>query len=309
MVYTAIKRLLTILAVLWGAATLTFIALKLIPGDPVSILSGGANVVDDAFRAQLLHEFGLDQPLWLQYLHYIGHALVGNFGQSYQYRQPVVDVIVDALKQTLVLAVSALVLALALAVLNALATAGRWRYLRAFFAGFELCLLSTPVYWLGIILLSVFSFQMHWFPVMGNDGWRSLVLPVITLSLPLAAILSQILRDGLEEALSQPFALTVRSRGAGETRLRVRHALRHASLAASTLTGTMLANVLSGSILTETVFGRAGIGKITLQAIASRDMPLVLGIVMLSALLFVIINLLVDAAYLVVDPRLRKRTS
>jgi len=149
---------------------------------------------------------------------------------------------------------------------------------------------------------------MHWFPVMGNDGWRSLVLPVITLSLPLAAILSQILRDGLEEALSQPFALTVRARGAGETRLRLRHGLRHAALAASTLTGTMLASVLSGSILTETVFGRAGIGKITLQAIASRDMPLVLGIVMLSALLFVIINLLVDAAYLLVDPRLRKRT-
>ncbi len=128
MVYTAIKRIFTILAVLWGAATLTFIALKLIPGDPVSILSGGANVVDDAFRAQLTHEFGLDQPLWMQYLHYIGHALVGNFGQSYQYRQPVIEVIVDALKQTLVLAASALVLALALAILNALATAGRWRY-------------------------------------------------------------------------------------------------------------------------------------------------------------------------------------
>jgi peptide/nickel transport system permease protein len=212
------------------------------------------------------------------------------------------------LKQTSVLAALALLLALALAILNALATAGRWRVLRACFSGLELCLLSTPVYWLGIILLSLFSFQMHWFPVMGNDGWRSLVLPVITLSLPLAAILSQILRDGLEEALSQPFALTVRARGAGETRLRLRHGLRHAALAASTLTGTMLASVLSGSILTETVFGRAGIGKITLQAIASRDMPLVLGIVMLSALLFVIINLLVDAAYLLVDPRLRKRT-
>lgn len=309
MLWNNIQRLFTLLAVLWGAATLTFIALKLIPGDPVSILSGGANVVDDAFRAQLTHEFGLDQPIWLQYLHYLGHALIGDFGQSYQYREPVVKVIFAALKQTLVLAVGALALALVLAVLNALATAGRWRMLRALFAALELCLLSTPVYWLGIILLSVFSFKLQLFPVMGNDGWRSLVLPIITLSLPLAAILSQILRDGLEEALSQPFALTVRTRGAGETRLRLRHGLRHAALAASTLTGTMLANVLSGSILTETVFGRAGIGKITLQAIASRDMPLVLGIVMLSALLFVIINLLVDAAYLLVDPRLRKRTS
>ncbi|MDR3434857.1 MAG: ABC transporter permease [Rouxiella aceris] len=307
MLRTGIQRLLTILAVLWGAATLTFIAFKLIPGDPVLILSGGSNVVDDAFRATLTRQFGLDQPLWLQYVHYCARALVGNFGESYQYRQPVSQVIAAALRQTLPLALSALLLALALAILNALATAGRWPYLRNFFAGLELCLLSTPVYWLGIILLSLFSFQLHWFPVMGNDGWLSLVLPVIALSLPLTAILSQILRDGLEQALLQPFALTIRSRGAGETRLRLRHGLRHAALAASTLTGTLLANVLSGSILTETVFGRAGIGKITLQAIASRDMPLILGIVMLSALLFVVINLLVDAIYLLVDPRLRTR--
>lgn len=307
MLRTGVQRLLTILAVLWGAATLTFIALKLIPGDPVLILSGGSNVVDDAFRATLTRQFGLDQPLWLQYVHYCARALVGNFGESYQYRQPVTEVIAAALRQTLPLALSALLLALALATLNALATAGRWPYLRNFFAGLELCLLSTPVYWLGIILLSLFSFQLHWFPVMGNDGWLSLVLPVIALSLPLTAILSQILRDGLEQALLQPFALTIRSRGAGETRLRLRHGLRHAALAASTLTGTLLANVLSGSILTETVFGRAGIGKITLQAIASRDMPLILGIVMLSALLFVVINLLVDAIYLLVDPRLRTR--
>jgi len=307
MLRTGIQRLLTILAVLWGAATLTFIAFKLIPGDPVLILSGGSNVVDDAFRATLTRQFGLDQPLWLQYVHYCARALVGNFGESYQYRQPVSQVIAAALRQTLPLALSALLLALALAILNALATAGRWPYLRNFFAGLELCLLSTPVYWLGIILLSLFSFQLHWFPVMGNDGWLSLVLPVIALSLPLTAILSQILRDGLEQALLQPFALTIRSRGAGETRLRLRHGLRHAALAASTLTGTLLANVLSGSILTETVFGRAGIGKITLQAIASRDMPLILGIVMLSALLFVVINLLVDAIYLLVDPRLRPR--
>lgn len=307
MLRTGVQRLLTILAVLWGAATLTFIALKLIPGDPVLILSGGSNVVDDAFRATLTRQFGLDQPLWLQYVHYCARALVGNFGESYQYRQPVTEVIAAALRQTLPLALSALLLALALATLNALATAGRWPYLRNFFAGLELCLLSTPVYWLGIILLSLFSFQLHWFPVMGNDGWLSLVLPVIALSLPLTAILSQILRDGLEQALLQPFALTILSRGAGETRLRLRHGLRHAALAASTLTGTLLANVLSGSILTETVFGRAGIGKITLQAIASRDMPLILGIVMLSALLFVVINLLVDAIYLLVDPRLRTR--
>ncbi len=306
--YSALRQLVMILAVLWGAATLTFIAVKLIPGDPVSILSGGDSVVDEAYRATLTRHFGLDQPLWFQYARYCGHALIGDFGQSYQYRQSVISVMGDALGQTLPLAVSALVLALFLAIINALATASRQYQLSAFFSGIELMLLSTPVYWIGIVLLSVFSFRLHWFPVMGNEGIAALVLPVITLSLPLTALLSQVLRDGLEDALSQPFALTVRTRGVGETRLRLRHGLRHGALAISTLTGTLLANVLSGSILTETVFGRAGIGQITLQAIEARDMPLVLGLVMFSALTFVVINLLVDALYLLIDPRMRRRT-
>jgi peptide/nickel transport system permease protein len=162
------------------------------------------------------------------------------------------------------------------------------------------------VYWLGIALLALFSFRLQWFPVTGNDGLAALVLPAVTLSLPLAALLSQVLRDGLEEALLQPFALTVRTRGVSEFALRVRHGLRHAALAVSTLTGTLLAGVLGGSILTETVFGRSGIGQITLQAIKTRDMPLVLGLVMMSALVFVVVNLAVDALYIVIDPRLRR---
>ncbi|MBU9815895.1 ABC transporter permease [Rahnella sp. C60] len=303
-----LHRLLSIIAVLWGAATLTFIAIKLIPGDPILIMSGGENVVDDVWRATMTAKLGLDQPLWAQYLHYCGQALLGHFGESFQFRAPVTTVITAALIQTQTLAGCALLLAVLLATLNALATSGRWWPLRALFSGLELCLLSTPVYWIGIILLSIFSFRLNWFPVTGNDGWVSLVLPIIALSLPLTAILSQVLRDGLEEALQQPFAMTVRTRGAGETLLRLRHGLRHASLAASTLTGTMLANLLSGSILTETVFGRAGLGKITLQAIASRDMPLILGLVMLSALLFIVINLLMDVIYLFIDPRLRNRS-
>jgi len=304
-----LRHLGVILAVLWGAATIAFVALKLIPGDPVSILTGGENIVDEAERAVLIQQYGLDQPLAVQYAHYLGNALIGNFGRSYQYRQPVIDVILEAAVPTLQLASSAILLALCVAVANALATAGRRRVLRTVLSGFELALLSSPVYWIGIVLLALFSFQLHWFPVTGNDGVAALVLPVIALSLPLAALLGQVLRDGLEEALSQPFALTVRARGVSETALRIRHGLRHAALAVSTLTGTLLAGILSGSILTETVFGRSGIGQITLQAIKTRDMPLVLGLVMMSALVFAVINLLVDAVYLVIDPRLRRTTA
>jgi peptide/nickel transport system permease protein len=302
----ALPHLGVILAVLWGAATISFVAVKLIPGDPVSILTGGENVVDQAERAALVHQYGLDQPLVGQYAHYLSNALLGNFGQSYQYRQPVTAVIAEAALPTLQLASAAILLALCLAVTNALATAGRRTGLRTILSGLELALLSTPVYWIGIVLLALFSFRLQWFPIIGNDGLAALILPATTLSLPLAALLSQVLRDGLEEALLQPFALTVRTRGVSEMALRIRHGLRHAALAASTLTGTLLAGVLGGSILTETVFGRSGIGQITLQAIKTRDMPLVLGLVMLSALLFVVINLLVDSLYLVIDPRLRR---
>lgn len=302
-----LRHLGVILAVLWGAATIAFIAVKLIPGDPVSILTGGENVVGPAERSVLIHQYGLNQPLAVQYVRYVAHALVGNFGQSYQYRQPVSDVIFEAAVPTLQLASGAILLAFCLAVVNALATAGRRSGLRAILSGVELALLSTPVYWIGIALLALFSFRLHWFPVTGSDGLAALVLPVIALSLPLAALLGQVLRDGLEEALSQPFSLTVRTRGVSEIVLRVRHGLRHAALAVSTLTGTLLASVLGGSILTETVFGRSGIGQITLQAIKTRDMPLVLGLVMMSALVFVVVNLVVDALYLVVDPRLRRR--
>ena len=302
----ALPHLGVILAVLWGAATITFVAVKLIPGDPVSILTGGENVVDQAERAVLIQQYGLDQPLGVQYGRYLGHALAGNFGKSYQYRQPVISVIAEAAVPTLQLATAAILLALCLAVANALATAGGRRGLRTVLSGFELALLSTPVYWISIVLLTLFSFRLHWFPVTGNDGFTSLALPAIALSLPLAALLSQVLRDGLEEALSQPFALTVRTRGVSEIALRVRHGLRHAALAVSTLIGTLLAGILGGSILTETVFGRSGIGRITLQAIKTRDMPLVLGLVMMSALVFVVINLVVDALYLVIDPRLRR---
>lgn len=302
----ALNRLLTVALVLWGAATIAFVVVKLIPGDPVSVLSGGGNIVDGPQRAAIARQFGLDQPVSVQYIRYMGHALTGDFGISYQYREPVLGVIIEAASYTAQLAGAAMLIAVTLALVGAIATAGRRPKTRAALSSLELVALSTPVYWIGIALLTLFSFTLQWFPVTGNDGLRSLVLPAVTLSMPLAALLSQVLRDGLEEALVQPFSMTVRMRGVHETTLRLRHGLRHAALAASTITATLFASVLSGSVLTETVFGRFGIGQITLQAIKTRDMPMVLGLVMFSALVFVSINILVDALYVVIDPRLRR---
>lgn len=147
----------------------------------------------------------------MQYLRYIGQALLGDFGDSYQYRQPVLEVIGEAAGPTLQLAGTAMALALGLAFVSALATAGRRKALRTVLAGLELAVLSTPVYWVGLLLLTVFSFYLGWFPIIGGEGIHALILPAIALSLPLAALLGQVLRDGLEEALLQPFALTASS--------------------------------------------------------------------------------------------------
>lgn len=299
------RRLLEIVLVLWGAATITFIAVKSIPGDPVDIISGGENIVDAEQRALITAQYGLDQPILVQYATYVGRAFVGDFGDSYVFRAPVLEVIGNAAVPTLQLAGAAFVLGIALALAAALFTSGRRPVLRWLASGVELLLLSTPVYWVGIVLLVVFSFGLGWFPVTGADGPASLVLPAIALALPIAAVLSQVLRDGVETALTQPFALTVRSRGVGEGALRARHALRHALLAASTVSGNVLGGLLGGSILTETVFGRPGIGQITLLGIGSRDMPLILGLVVLSALVYSIVNLVIDLGYRAIDPRVR----
>jgi peptide/nickel transport system permease protein len=301
-----LKRLGVILSVLWGAGTITFIVIKSIPGDPVTILAG-EDATDPAQLEAVRRAYGLDKPAIVQYLLYLGRALTGDFGTSYVYRRPVTAVLGEAMGPTAQLALTAVACALLLAVVNATLTAGRASGLRVTMNALELVILSSPVYWIGILLLALFSFKLGWFPVAGNAGRGALVLPVVTLMLPQMARLTQILRDGLEQTLDQPFALTIRTRGVSETLLRLRHGVRHSTLALATLTGTMLAEVLGGTVITETVFGRSGIGQILLRSITSRDMPLLLGVVMLAALVAVVINLSVDALYLVIDPRLRKQ--
>jgi len=155
------------------------------------------------------------------------------------------------------------------------------------------------------VLLSVFSFRFGWFPVSGAGGAVALVLPAVTLALPIAGVLTQVLRDGLDRALDEPFALTARARGLRENAVLVRHALRHALLPAVTLTGWLFGILLGGAVIIEQVFGRPGLGQVTLQAVSSQDMPVVLAVVTLSAFVYVLLNTAADLAYVVIDPRLR----
>ncbi|MCM3884783.1 ABC transporter permease [Frankia sp. R82] len=299
------RRLAAAVAVLLGAATTAFVALQLLPGDPVAIILGPSTMASPQVRAQIRDDLGLDEPVVLQYLHYLGRLLHGDLGWSYQLQQPVSDLIGDQLMPTVQLALAALTVAVVLAVVSAVATAGRHRALRAVASFWELVSVSTPPFWLGILLLTALSFKVRVFPVAGAQGFSALVLPALTLGLPVAGILGQVLREGLETALEQPFITTARARGLSQTAIRARHALRHATVGLVTLSGWLAGTLLGGAVLVEKVFSRPGIGALTLQAVSSRDMPVVMGVVMLSALVFVTISTVVDLLYLLIDPRLR----
>lgn len=295
-------RLLGIVVVLWGAATLAFLTLRLIPGDPVDVMLGPQAQVSDAVKQGIREDLGLDRPPLVQYVDYLARLVQGDLGMSYQLRLPVTEVIGRQLGATVQLTA----LALALAVIAALVVAvvARGRAARSISAAVELVIVSAPVFWIGLVLLTIFSFTLHWFPVAGGRGLPGLVLPAVTLALPISALLSQVLRDGLERAERQPFATTVRARGASEARLIGVHTLRHAATNALTLTAYLIGSLLGGAVLVETVFGRPGIGRVTLTAISDRDMPVVMGIILMSALVFVIVNLLVDLAQRALDPRI-----
>lgn len=293
-----------LIVVLWGAATLAFVAMRLIPGDPVDVMLGPQAQVSDAVKDGIRRELGLDQTLAQQYAQYMGRLLRGDLGESYQLRMPVADVIGRQLLPTLQLTGLALLIALVLALVVAITV--RRRAARIVVAGVELVILSSPVFWIGLVLLTVFAFTLGWFPVTGSRNAASLVLPAVTLALPTAALLGQVLRDGIEAAERQPFAVTVRARGASPSRLLLRHTLRHGATGALTLAAYLVGTLLGGAVLVETVFGRPGLGRVTLVAITDRDLPVIGGIILLSALVFVVINIVVELTAAVIDPRLRR---
>ncbi|MBG7697301.1 ABC transporter permease [Streptomyces sp. MC1] len=304
----AAARLGAAVLVVWGAATCAFLVLQLVPGDPVHAVVGSNAMIDAAQRKEIEHHYGLDRALPVQYVTYLGRLLRGDLGDSYQLQQPVAQVLGQQVRPTAELALFATLLAVVLAVAVTLATSGRARWPRRLSGVVELVVVSTPSFWLGIMLLTLFSFRLGWLPVSDSGDARSLVLPVVTLALPIAAVLTQVMREGLLDALRAPFVLTARARGLTEPAVRARHALRHAALPALTLAGWFTGTLLSGAVVVENVFARPGIGRVTLQAVTGRDLPLVQGVVTLSALVFVGVGAVVEVLALVVDPRLRTAT-
>jgi len=299
-----LRRFASAVTVLWGAVTVTFVALHLTPGSTIDSIVGQA-VVSPQVRRQIVNDYGLNQPLFIQYLRYVGNLARGDLGQSYNQGLPVTTAIGQQIGSTLLLVAAGAGLAFVGSAAVALLTANRPRWLRGPAAVLEMVGVAIPSFWLGILLLTLFSFRLHWFPAVGSNTARGLLLPAVALAVAPGAMLAQVLRQALERTLDEPFVTTARARGVGHAAVLVRHALRHALLPAITLAGWLVASFMGGAVVTETVFSRPGLGSLTVTAIEQKDFPLVSGIVLLSAASYVLIGFLVDALYPVLDPRLR----
>ncbi|MCY1157690.1 MAG: transporter permease [Citricoccus sp.] len=304
------RKTLGAVFVVWAAATITFLIQVLLPGDRATLLlnqqTGQVQERTPEELAPINEAFGFDDPLVAQYLDFLGGLLRGDLGISYTLYQPVTTVIGDQIAPTVVLTFTALAIAWALAVVLLVLTARRTPWVSRVFSGLESTAAALPQYWLGIILLVVFALWLGILPVVSGSGPAGLVLPALTLGIPLAGFLAQVMRTEFERTLDAPFVLTARARGMSDGGVRLRHVLRHSLLPGLSLTGWAVGAQFSAAVIAENVFARPGLGRVLVTAVNGRDLPVVCGVVMLVAVIYVIANLLVDAAYILVDPRLKE---
>ncbi|MDT0142493.1 MULTISPECIES: ABC transporter permease [unclassified Microbacterium] len=293
--------------VLWAAYTISFLILYLLPGDAATLFAGGGDqeAIDPELVAQLRSELGLDRPLYEQYLVALGKALTGDFGVSTQTGRPASDLLLESLPPTLALTAFAFVLSVVFGVVLALsASLARAQWLRNVLSSLPPLGVSIPVFWIGLLLLQAFSFRIRLFPSMGNEGFESLVLPAITIAIPSGAFIAQLLSRSLRSTLAQPYVEIVRAKGASERRVQLGHAFRNAAIPSLTMVGVLIGGLLSGAVVTETVFSRLGIGRLVVTAVNNRDVPVVQTVVVFAALVFVVANLVVDLVYPLIDRRI-----
>jgi len=298
-----VRRFLLAIPVIVGVSTLVFLLIHMIPGNPVEIMLGERALPADTER--LKNELGLDRPLSSQYLHFLYGLARGDMGVSFFYRKPVLSAILERYPATLELTLASMCLALIIALPLGLLSARRpYSFADRLSMLFSLFGATMPNFWLGPLLILVFAIHFDWFPVSGRENALSIVLPSVTLGLGLSAILSRMIRSGLLEVLDQGYITAARARGAGERKVFLFHALRNALIPLVTILGIQFGALLSGAIVTETIFSWPGIGRLLVQAIEARDYPLVQGCVLVISISYIIVNLAVDILYAVVDPRI-----
>jgi peptide/nickel transport system permease protein len=299
-----LRRLALVIPTVIGAVTLVFFFLHMIPGDPVEVMLG--ETAQQADKERLRQELGLNQPLYVQYGRFMVGVVEGDLGSSYFYRQPVAQVVAERVPATVELALAAFLVAGLIAIpLGIIAALREGTAVDNAAVLFSLVGVSLPNFWLGPLLIILFSITLGWFPVSGKAGVASLILPAITLGAAFAAILSRMTRASLLERLGEDYLMVARAKGLPEWRVILKHALRNALIPIITVMGLQIGALLSGAIITENVFSWPGIGTLLINAIQARDYPLVQGCILFISLSYVLVNLLTDLLYGWADPRIR----
>lgn len=300
-----LRRLLYALIAIVGVAALVFALLRVVPGNPVATLLG--EHADKETVERISSSLGLDQPLPVQFANYLLGALHGDFGQSYTLGKPVSELIVPAFVNTLWLALAAALVAWVVGIACGLAAAiHKGAIIDRLFMGFSLLGVSLPVFMVGMLLQYVFARYLHWLPVAGVSDWTGYILPAIALGWGSAGSIARLVRSSVIEVLQQDYIDTARAKGRTNTQVLVLHALRNAMLPVLTLMAMQFSGLLSGAFITETVFSINGIGRLSVQAITARDIPLLQGTTLLCTFVIVMGNLAADLLYNVCDPRVRK---
>ena len=295
------------LLVLWGVVTLTFFAIRLLPGDPATVIisQGGGSAKD---IAQLRERLGLDEPLPVQYGRFLGRLVQGDLGTSLVSHRPVSDAIAEQLPHTLALATSATLLSVVLGVsMGVLAATHQGTWVDQLCITLAILGVSLPILLSGLLLILLFSLVLGWLPATGQGSWRHLVMPALVLSMASLGTIARLVRTQMLEVLPQDYVSVARAKGVSERAILWRHALRNALIPVITIIGLQFGALLGGTVVTESLFSRRGLGRLVVDAISWKDYPLVQGVVILVAAIYVIVNFLVDISYGLLDPRIRRR--
>ncbi|MFZ5780708.1 MAG: ABC transporter permease [Pseudomonadota bacterium] len=307
-----VRRLIAIIPVLAVVAVFVFLMLRLTPGDPAAVIAGD-NATSDQI-ADIREKLGLNEPIWTQFAIWIGNVLQGNFGESFFFKKTVAELIAQRVEPTLALAVCTLILAVVIAV--PLGVLAAWRHgslLDRVVMGFAVLGFSVPVFVIGYCLIYIFAIELGWLPVQGytrigvNFGQfvERMVLPSVTLAVVYIALIARITRASVLEVLNEDYIRTARAKGLSNRVVLMRHALRNAAVPILTVIGIGVALLIGGAVVTESVFGLPGLGRLTVEAVLSRDFPTIQTVILLFSVVYVVINLLIDIAYTLFDPRIR----
>jgi len=311
-----IRRIFDLLPTIFVVAVIVFIVTRMIPGDPASVMLGPQASVEDI--EALRQKLGLNEPLYMQFFQYIGNLLQGNLGISYTYNEPIMSLIMDRFPNTVILAISALIIAVIIGIPAGIISAAKQNSLLDYSVMLiSLIGVSMPIFWLGVMLVLYFSVNLGWFPATGmgtlEEGFipyiKHLILPSITLATIPMATFARITRSSMLEVISHDYIKTARSKGLGEFWVICKHAFKNALTPILTVLGMQISMMLGGAVLTETIFSWPGMGRLIVDAIDKRDFVVVQGTVLFIAVIFVVVNLLVDILYKVVNPRVNYQSN